>query len=180
MIRRAIALCFAAALLGAPAAQAAEFGFSELDFSFAADREGTPATQAGSHPFAVTAGVAANTEVVEGLGKIPAGQPRDLRVTLPPGFVGSPDATPQCDAAHFSVGISYFGGAATLPDCSESAVVGLARARGAGDRSGNRTRLPRLQPRAAAGRGGPLRHQADLRRRGDDRRDARSSPPPTG
>jgi hypothetical protein len=106
------------------------FGFCEVKMSFT-DGEGAPATQAGSHPFAQTTTINPFLEVVPGLGKVPSGQPREFRLSLPPGFVGSPDATPQCDSAHFLTARNFAGGAALLPDCPDSSAVGVARPRGA-------------------------------------------------
>ena len=131
-MKRLIPFMAAALLLFAiaPVAQAKDFGFEQLDVTIA-DEAGAPSMQAGSHPFAVTTTIVPNTEIDPELGKIPSGQPKELRVILPPGFIGSPDATPQCTAAAFSTRIFAAGGAAELPACPDSSALGLAEIRGA-------------------------------------------------
>ncbi len=58
--------------------------------------DGTPATQAGSHPALGTSAVFANT-IRSSLGDIvPAGDPKTIAVDLPPGYLGNPTATPRC------------------------------------------------------------------------------------
>jgi hypothetical protein len=109
----------AALLLAAPAS--ADFGLNGLDFSIT-DAGGAPSMQAGSHPFAVNTELKANTEVDPELGKIPAGQVRDLTGELPPGLTGSPFATPRCSGVDFATLLST---APPLPRCSDSSVVGL-------------------------------------------------------
>jgi hypothetical protein len=130
-MKRTIATLAALLALAAVAAAPAEasFGFEKLDVTIA-NEDGSPAMGAGSHPFAMTTTVNANTEEDPELGKVPSGQPRDLSVQLPPGLVGSPDATPKCSIAEFTTLITYAGGAATLPACSDGSVVGLASLRG--------------------------------------------------
>ena len=54
--------------------------------------DGTPATQAGSHPFQLT-----TTLVMNQTGeREPVALPKDLRFNLPPGLVGNPNAATQC------------------------------------------------------------------------------------
>ena len=141
MRRRLTPILAAAALLalGAAPARGAEagecenpsFGFCHLEMTFTGpDGKALPFLQAGSHPFAQRTTIDANTTQDPKAGRVPSGQPEELRVELPPGFTGSPDATPQCEAAGFATLISYAGGAATLPDCPDGAAVGLATARG--------------------------------------------------
>jgi hypothetical protein len=57
-------------------------------------------TQAGSHPYELVTAFALNREG----GEIPAGEPKDLEIGLPPGFVGNPNATPRCPRALFDLG----------------------------------------------------------------------------
>ncbi len=99
------------ALLGATAVTApakAAFGFNELDDVFA-NRDGSPATQAGSHPYlqettiafnTVFSSVAGTSGLPNGL-EIPDGDPKDVIVSLPPGFVGNPTAVSQCTTTDF-------------------------------------------------------------------------------
>jgi hypothetical protein len=68
--------------------------------------------QAGSHPDKLTTSFVLNPPeaIVEGPGEsethfVPAGKGlKDVRVHLPPGFVGNPNATPKCSYHDFSLG----------------------------------------------------------------------------
>ncbi|MGH2911055.1 MAG: hypothetical protein ACRDJ3_01120 [Solirubrobacteraceae bacterium] len=90
--------------------------------------DGTPDTQAGSHPDSLTVAFSLNdvpTERFKGkpaLGsEIPAGgEARSLRVNAPPGLVGDPQAVPQCPRRLFDEG---FGG----EECPPDTVVGENR-----------------------------------------------------
>jgi hypothetical protein len=65
--------------------------------------DGSPATQAGSHPFEFVTSFELNTENGPFGSPIPArGDLRDIHVTLPPGFIGDPTATVYCDPQAFS------------------------------------------------------------------------------
>jgi hypothetical protein len=87
---------------------------------------GSPATQAGSHPFQLTSTVVlkAGAETSEGgvinlqgeVGEVaqPA-LPQDLRFDLPPGLVGNPSPFPECDEGQFF-----------LEKCPVDAQVGVA------------------------------------------------------
>jgi hypothetical protein len=77
----------------------AGFGMKSFEVAFL-NRDGTPDTQAGSHPFEMVTNVAWNTQVVQrpALGDLryealPAGNPKDLLFHFPPGFVGDTGAT---------------------------------------------------------------------------------------
>jgi hypothetical protein len=120
-----LAAASASALLAAAPARAESFGLHSLDFTSTA-ADGSPAMWAGSHPFAVNNEFEVNTEEIAGLGVVPAGQPKDVAVALPPGLVGDPGATPRCTTARFSEQVGYGGGATTLPGCSDSTAVGVA------------------------------------------------------
>jgi hypothetical protein len=65
------------------------------------NRDGTPDTQAGSHPFAFTSTISVNTEEREGRINPAGGEVKDVEVSLPAGFVGDPSATPQCSLEQF-------------------------------------------------------------------------------
>jgi hypothetical protein len=85
-------------------------------FAIGAQNEnGTPDTQAGSHPYALT-----NTFVLNGAGP-EHGDLKNVRLELPPGFVGDPNATPRCTYQEFSQGLVK--GSTT---CSNEAAIGLA------------------------------------------------------
>jgi hypothetical protein len=79
----------------------------------------TASPQAGAHPNFTTS-FALNTKAPG----IPISDPRDVEVTLPPGFIGNPMATPRCTAGAVQ---------AILP-CPASTAVGVAttRIRGGG------------------------------------------------
>ncbi len=70
----------------------ATFGFAGWD-SWFSNADGTPDTQAGSHPYEATFSLDLNT--VE-KGNPAGGEVRNLEVQLPSGFVGEPKAVPQC------------------------------------------------------------------------------------
>ncbi len=63
--------------------------------------DGTPDTQAGSHPFQMTTSFSLAT-VENAFGRVvPSGDIRDIGVDLPPGLVGSATAVPQCSQELF-------------------------------------------------------------------------------
>jgi len=68
------------------------------------DAEGHDYTQAGGHPFSASTSFAFNTHTIVGSGgkaePAPIENARDVRVELPPGFIGNPEALPQrCENA---------------------------------------------------------------------------------
>jgi hypothetical protein len=100
MSRRLALLCAAGvALVGAlavPAGASAAFGFES--FSVAAETQGGGAvTQAGAHPNVFKADVGLNTTG----GGESDGDLRDLRLSLPPGFLINPTAVGECSATAF-------------------------------------------------------------------------------
>ncbi len=115
----------AAALLAvlafAAPASAGEFGFSaEGGFvSSATNEDGTVDTQAGSHPYDYTTTIAVNREraiertllngQLEEVERPSGGDVRDIEVSLPPGFVGDPSATPQCPEVAFRHTVGFLG-----------------------------------------------------------------------
>ncbi|HSS04291.1 MAG TPA: hypothetical protein VLK89_03755 [Solirubrobacterales bacterium] len=112
------------ALFVAPTSQAA-FEVKNFDSTFA-NEDGSPATQAGSHPFAMNAGFEVGAKLDPISGKLgPDGDIRDLRIEFPPGFTGSPLTTPKCSTAGFLT-ISKAGEG--RPECSDSTAIGVARA----------------------------------------------------
>ena len=92
--------CLAAALLAGPAVAAnpaqGNFGLHGFDLALT-NADGSSATQAGSHPFAVTTSLLLNTDS-EG---DPEGQLRDLEIAIPPGLIGDTTAYPRCNGADF-------------------------------------------------------------------------------
>ena len=102
-MRRALLTTICACLLGAffPAPAGAAFGLKDIDVSFL-DSKGENLSQAGAHPEVMRVSFAANTKEEPLLGfDIPDGQIEDLIVSLPPGFVGAPNATPHCTIVDF-------------------------------------------------------------------------------
>ncbi len=113
---------FLFALLATPAAQA-DFGINDFDLTFE-NEDGSPATQAGSHPFAVNVGFNLKTTIDPKYGEVPDGQLKTLLSKLPPGFTGSPIATPHCATADFlNLGTDGYN------DCPNSTAVGVTIAR---------------------------------------------------
>ncbi len=78
--------------------------------------DGTPATQAGSQPFALTTTLVMN----QAASRQPVALPRDLRFNLPPGLVGNPNAVAQCTEANFAA----LAREANL--CPPTSVIGVA------------------------------------------------------
>jgi hypothetical protein len=126
-MKRLNAILTAAMLLvlaaSAPLARA-DFGIQHFDATYS-NKDGTPATQAGSHPFAATTSFDLNTRtdpVIPGV--IADGELKDLTVALPTGFIGNTLAMPRCATVDFltSDGLSR-------PKCSNSTAVGAAKAR---------------------------------------------------
>jgi uncharacterized repeat protein (TIGR01451 family) len=73
------------------------FGFAGTDVWFS-NANGTPDTQAGSHPYEASFVFDLNNT---GDGYPASAQVRNLTVNLPPGFVGNPTAVPQCSLPEF-------------------------------------------------------------------------------
>jgi hypothetical protein len=134
-----------AAVLAVPA-QAAEFGFTSQGFLAAAtNRDGTPDTQAGSHPYNFSTQIEVNTEQVEEVLQVfgektmmslPAGgDVKDIEVNLPPGFVGDPGATPQCPLQQFREKTGFFGLIGNR--CPSDSQIGMTDLKFTADQSGD-------------------------------------------
>jgi hypothetical protein len=80
------------------------------------NEDGTPATQAGGHPFELTTTLVLNQTA----GRQPVALPKDLSFHLPPGLIGNPNAVGQCSMANFFTLVRE----ANL--CPPSSVVGVA------------------------------------------------------
>ncbi len=76
------------------------FGLKDLDVTFT-NQDGSPATQAGAHPYALTTSLAFNTATDPIFGEVPAEDLKDLVVAQVPGLVGDPGAVPRCANAVF-------------------------------------------------------------------------------
>jgi hypothetical protein len=83
-------------VLASPAWASETFGVESLDSSIVSDAEGLPATQAGSHPYAITTAITFN-HVVTTTGEPPRvstyGDPKDIEINLPAGLIVNPGAT---------------------------------------------------------------------------------------
>jgi hypothetical protein len=104
------------ALDAAPASAA--FGLKDLGFSLS-EGDGTPATQAGSHPFELVQTLGVNTTTVPVFGEVPDEQTKDLSIELPAGMAGFPKAVPTCSTADF-IHVSTAGTA-----CQDASAIGL-------------------------------------------------------
>jgi hypothetical protein len=120
------AVLAASALIGAAPAQA-DFGLKDLDVAFT-NTDGSVATQAGSHPYAMTTTIDVNTTIDPKFGEIPVGSTRDLKIETPPGLVAAPIATPRCSLVEFWTLVNGPNGG-TLSACPNSTAVGVATVR---------------------------------------------------
>jgi hypothetical protein len=118
-----------AALLLAASAQAA-FNVTDFDVTYT-NADGTAATQAGSHPFAMSTTIDFSAKAGSKPGeKVPDGSPKDLTVALVPGLVGDRAAIPPCPYADF---LQVTLGASNCPD---AAAIGTLHVRTPGQSSG--------------------------------------------
>ena len=120
-VASAMALTFC--LLGTTSAMA-EFGFKDLNVTFKND-DGSPDTQAGSHPYAMTTIFDFNTMIEPLRGEIVDGSVKDVVGFQVPGLVGKPNAAPTCSTVGFLTSIQYHSGEAAFPDCPDSTAVGV-------------------------------------------------------
>ncbi|HEU4393454.1 MAG TPA: hypothetical protein VFR04_07460 [Solirubrobacterales bacterium] len=113
-------------LLATPAC--AEFGLKDQALSFT-NKDGTAATQAGSHPFAMTTTLDFNTVVDPEQGVVPDGAIKDVVAELPPGFAVDPNATPLCSSADFRDVPTHPITGEPEPNCPLNTVVGYLEVR---------------------------------------------------
>jgi uncharacterized repeat protein (TIGR01451 family) len=100
---------------------AVPFGLSFFDVDVAAE-SGYEDTQAGSHPYELTASFAFNVSAREDEGTespLADAAPKDLELTLPPGLSGNPAALPQCSEQSFLEAEGL--------DCPDNTQVGIVR-----------------------------------------------------
>ncbi len=114
-----------ASLLLAPSPATAAFGIKNLDVTFTASN-GSPVTQAGSHPFAMTTSFDVNTKIDPKLGEIPDEEFKDLVVDQPAGLAFDPRAVPRCSAADFL----FANGEHPSSLCPDATAIGIIGARG--------------------------------------------------
>jgi hypothetical protein len=114
------ALAVATLLAAVPAAPAsAAFGLKGLSESFA-NEDGSPAVQAGTHPFEMTTGFELNTSIDPKVGEVPEGELKDLTISQFEGLVGSQTAVRKCTAAEFSTRSEGYA------SCPDDTAVGVA------------------------------------------------------
>jgi len=120
---RRLALFLATAALCAfalaPAAQA-EFGLKDFEVTLN-NEDGSPATQAGSHPFEMSTTFDVNTKI-ESAKEVPDGDVKSLRFQFAPGFIGAPIAVPRCATVDF-LAVDTKG----YPACSDVTAVGTTQ-----------------------------------------------------
>jgi hypothetical protein len=117
----AVVLVLSVCLFAATPAMA-EFGLQRLAVGVA-NQNGTPDLQAGSHPYAITTTFLLN-QPAGGEGARPEGDLKDVRLELPPGFVGDPTATPRCNYQEFIKVTEFIKGGEA--GCPNETAVGIA------------------------------------------------------
>ena len=129
------------------------FGVESYEFA-PEEVGGSPATQAGSHPFQLTSTLYLNSgaQVPEGGTQIRVQQPampKDLRFALPPGLVGNPTPFPVCSDTQFAAVKEL-----TLNECPADTQVGVAVVNIFDPNLLGQVRLPGASVRAQACSGG--------------------------
>jgi uncharacterized repeat protein (TIGR01451 family) len=101
------------------------FGIDKLE-QVALNEDGSPDTQAGSHPFQYTTTLQLNTHIASNGEEVVSGAlVKDLHFNLPPGLIGNPNVVPECTNEQFS---SYVPGTALgVTSCPDDTVVGVAQ-----------------------------------------------------
>jgi hypothetical protein len=124
-MRRSLALLvlLITACLTVPAGAWAGFGLSKANVQFL-EEDGSAATLAGAHPFAMKTTFKLNSAVSGGK-ETPEGALKDLEVELPLGFAGIPAATPRCAGSQFiTLDESFL--PQPIPECPNDSAVGYA------------------------------------------------------
>ena len=110
MFRRYLAPALGVALYviawSSPAMASSSFGFHRFEVAIT-NQNGTPDTQAGSHPYAETYTFELNNSPnAEGIPELAGGKEiKNLSFHLPPGVLGDPEAVPQCPRQQFDSGL---------------------------------------------------------------------------
>jgi hypothetical protein len=107
------------------------FGVKSFAVAFV-NQDGTPDTQAGSHPYEMVTAFAFNTTTAPRIWYAdspyelrPVGNPKDIIVTLPPGLVGDPEATAKrCTLNELAEGLRLNWNIAFNTNCPHEAKVG--------------------------------------------------------
>ncbi len=108
--------------LSVPVSAGAAFGIASWDGDWTVDQSGAAVTQAGGHPYASSASFDFNTKPHPLGGVTVDGAVRNVRVDLPPGLIGAPNAVPTCTLAELvpDTANADF----PLSDCPLSSLVG--------------------------------------------------------
>ncbi len=110
---------------------AVPFGFQSFDGTLT-NADGTPDTQAGSHPYQMTTVFNLTTRPGSEGKAATTANPKDIEVRLPPGLIGDPQAVPRCtpeELQHDREGIAQ--------GCPIGSQVGILTLRQANGKSGN-------------------------------------------
>jgi hypothetical protein len=100
----------------------APFGVESVE-ARPSNEDGSPDTQAGSHPFSFTSTLDLNTvrDPKSGESAVePVGRLKDVHFQLPPGLVGDPTAVAQCTQQQFSTRYGF------ANNCPDDTVIGVA------------------------------------------------------
>jgi hypothetical protein len=110
--------------VAAPAS--ADFGLNGFDVTYTS-KDGSMATQAGSHPYKMTTAFEINTaETPEG--SFPVESTKDILVSLAPGFAGDQTTTPRCATFDFLTSQPPLKpGGDNTPKCPDASAVGIAK-----------------------------------------------------
>jgi hypothetical protein len=123
----AIVIAALVAVVSVSGSASAAFGVEAFDGQVTADAGGTPFTQAGGHPYAVSTEIRFNThtESLSPFG-IPTPWPdepvKDLLVDVPPGLVGNPTAVATCRLDQLAYPPGFTG-----PLCPSASELGVVR-----------------------------------------------------
>jgi hypothetical protein len=98
------------------------FGVQSLE-TVALNEDGTPATQAGAHPFQYTTTFQLNERSYARL----SATVKDLRFQLPPGLIGNATVIPQCTTAQFATFLRN--PVAATNQCPDNTAIGVASVR---------------------------------------------------
>jgi hypothetical protein len=123
-ISKAALLFLGAALVAAalaPAPASADFGLSKLEVSFE-EKDGSPAEQAGSHPYAMNTFFEVNHEEKGGKPFTDGGDIKDLILEQARGLVGDATAVRRCSTIDFTTIVTL------EPSCPDNTAVGVTAA----------------------------------------------------
>jgi hypothetical protein len=128
-----VALALAALCLLNPVSAGAAFGISAFDGQNTAAAGGGAFTQAGGHPYSAETTIAFNQTTDAKGNPLPDEAVRNLRLTLPLGFVANPLATPtRCTEAQLMAGLQAISVTGFCPDSSQVGTVNLVMPPGFG------------------------------------------------